>query len=228
MVCVLAWDCTAQSYCHNLPLGYQSKKFGNWKQSYGVLSLLAVLDSLETSINQIFPFHSLTLVFTAKQFVGRYRDMKRMIVIETVFWLIRYQRVYEITTATATAMQCCFCFRNSNSKNSLFSVRICFPSKTLKFSSVFPFHFTTCKPHFSRSVLQVYTSEVKFSRFKCLSSKKQDGFQASRSYRRPHFGLFDYMLKVVYENKSCFAKYQMTFWLELQSWFRKLCITILL
>ena len=43
-----------------------------------------------------------------------------------VFSRLRW-RVYETTTATATTMQCSFCFRTSDSKDSLFSVRICFP-----------------------------------------------------------------------------------------------------
>ena len=44
------------------------------------------------------------------------------------------------------------------------------------------------------------------------------------SYRVPYFGLLDDILKVAYGNKTCFAEFQMTFWLALPSWFRKLSI----
>ena len=40
----------------------------------------------------------------------------------------------------------------------------------------------------------------------------------------PHFGLLDDILKVAYGNQTCFAEFQMTFWLVLPSWFRKLSI----
>ena len=39
----------------------------------------------------------------------------------------RQQRVYDTTTATTTATQRCFSFRTVDKKDSLFSVRICFP-----------------------------------------------------------------------------------------------------
>ena len=42
------------------------------------------------------------------------------------------------------------------------------------------------------------------------------------SYWRPHFYLSDDMLKVAYGNNTSFAEYQLTFWLALPSWFRKL------
>ena len=47
-------------------------------------------------------------------------------------------------------------------------------------------------------------------------------FQASLSYRVPYFGLLDDILKVAYGNMTCFAEFQMKFWLVLLSWFRKL------
>ena len=75
----------------------------------------------------------------------------------------------------------------------------------LRDSEVVHFNFTTWKPHFCRSVLQIKASKVKVSRFKCSSSNKKDGFQASLSYKRPQFGLFDEMLRVAYGNNSCFA-----------------------
>ena len=57
-----------------------------------------------------------------------------------------------------------------------------------------------------------------------ISSEKEDGFQAFLSYRRPHFGLLDDLLKVAYGNNASIAEYQTTFWLALPSWFRKLSI----
>ena len=46
------------------------------------------------------------------------------------------------------------------------------------------------------------------------------------SYRRPNFGLLDDLLKVAYGNNTSFAEYQMTFWLALPSWIRKLSNTM--
>ena len=40
----------------------------------------------------------------------------------------------------------------------------------------------------------------------------------------PYFGLLDDILKVAYGNKTSFAEFQMTFWLALPSWFRKVSI----
>ena len=37
-----------------------------------------------------------------------------------------------------------------------------------------------------------------------------------------YFGLLDDILKVAYGSKTCFPEFQMTFWLALPSWFRKL------
>ena len=47
-------------------------------------------------------------------------------------------------------------------------------------------------------------------------------FQASLIYKGPHFGLLDDLSKVACGNKTCFVEFQMTFWLALPSWFRKL------
>ena len=62
---------------------------------------------------------------------------------------------------------------------------------------------------------------MKLSLFKCLPSEKEDCFQAFLSYRRPHFGLLDGLLKVAYGNNASFAENQTTFWVALPSWFRK-------
>ena len=37
--------------------------------------------------------------------------------------------------------------------------------------------------------------------------REKYGFQASLSYRRPHFGLLEDLLKVAYENNTSFAEY---------------------
>ena len=51
--------------------------------------------------------------------------------------------------------------------------------------------------------------------------KEENGFQASLSYRRPHFGLLDDILKVAYGNNTCFEEYQITFCPALSFWFLK-------
>ena len=66
--------------------------------------------------------------------------------------------------------------------------------------------------------------QSKAQSFECLSSKKKYGFQASLSYRRPHFGLLGDILTVAYGKNTSFAEYQMTFWLALPSWFCKFSI----
>ena len=99
-----------------------------------------------------------------------------------------------------------------------------FRSKLLPFrgSKVVLFDLTTWKPHFWRSVLQIWACKVKLSRFKCFSSKSRYGFEVSLSYRGPHFGLLDDISKVACGNRTWFAEFQKTFWLALPSWFHKL------
>ena len=46
----------------------------------------------------------------------------------------------------------------------------------------------------------------KLSLFKCLSSKKKYGFQASLSYRRPNSGILYDTLEVPYGNNACFTE----------------------
>ena len=55
---------------------------------------------------------------------------------------------------------------------------------------------STSQQETCRSILQISASEVKVSSFKSLSSKKEDGFQASLSYRTTHCGLMDDILRV--------------------------------
>ena len=66
----------------------------------------------------------------------------------------------------------------------------------LRDSDVVLFNFKSGNPNFWRSLLQISAFEVKVNSFKCLLSKKEDGFQASLSYRRHHLGLVDDTLKV--------------------------------
>ena len=74
----------------------------------------------------------------------------------------------------------------------------------------------------SPTVTIIWKPGFKLDGFKCLSTKKIDGFQSSLSCRRHHFGLLNDILKIAYGNKTYFAKYQVTFWLALPSWLRKL------
>ena len=75
----------------------------------------------------------------------------------------------------------------------------------LRGSEIFLFDFATWKPHFWRSVLQIWACKVKLSLFKCLLSKQKYGFQAFPSYRGPHFSLLDDISKAACGNKTCFA-----------------------
>ena len=54
--------------------------------------------------------------------------------------------------------------------------------------------------------------------------RKEYRLQASLSYKGPHFGLFDDISKVACGNKTCFAEFQVMFWLALPTGFLKLSV----
>ena len=82
---------------------------------------------------------------------------------------------------TATARQRCLCSRTLNSKDSLFFFEFaCLKRLKLSFSIL----------QLESPFLAFCTAELGLrSRFKCLSSSKEDGIETSLSYRWPHFGL---------------------------------------
>ena len=71
--------------------------------------------------------------------------------------------------------------------------------KNFRFKRLLVFRSNLCPQRHSEVVLSNFTTwilhseafEAKLNLFKCLSSKKHYGIQASLSYRRPYFGLVD-------------------------------------
>ena len=125
-------------------------------------------------------------------------------------------RVYETATAPATPTQCCFCFRPLDSKIPCIPFEFAVPMRVSEVVVVLlKFH------NLENPCLAFRTADLGFLFLSVYRQRKKDSFQAFLSYRKPRYDLLDDVLKVVCRNDTCFAEYQMTFWLDLPKSSRK-------